>query len=195
MKPYFFSSFDHSDEETVQILTALGGKKTLETGGGKYKEFWGAKRPKIQKFSRPKGAKMKEKEAFSLYILGGSLVISAYVPGFNHCACLLCQHFCCLPSVGRPCFYVKSAGVVLGQCKLHCLSRGSVWTLYLHCPNRGWCWGSVNCTVSSFLMDMEIHGKPSKIKENTPQNQHFSNSALRVKNASFAILFKGNAPF
>ena len=44
-------------------------------------------------------------------------------------------------------------------------------------------------------MDMETQGKPWKINENTPKNQHFPNSVLRVKNASFAISFEGNALF
>ena len=158
-------------------------------------DFGARSAPKSKKFSPAKRAKMKGKGSFLLYKLTGNIVISAYVPGFKHGVCLQCQYFCCLSSVGRPCFYVKSAGVVLGQCKLHCPSRGSVWTLYLHCPSRGQCWGSVNCTVSGFLMDMGIHGKPWKIKENTHKNQHFPNSALRVKNASFAISFEENAPF
>ena len=71
METSFFVSFWHSDEETFQILPTLGGKIFLETGGEKYKGFWGAKRPKIQKFSRAKRAKTKKKEAFLLYISAG----------------------------------------------------------------------------------------------------------------------------
>ena len=83
----YFPSFYHSDEETSQILPILGGDFFLETGGEKYKEFWGAKRPKIQKFSRAKRAKTKKKEGFLLYILAGNLLISGYIPGFKYSDC------------------------------------------------------------------------------------------------------------
>ena len=83
MKTCFFPSFYHSDEETFQILPTLGGKFFLETGGEKYKGFWGAKRPKIQKFSRAKRAKTKKKGSFLLYILARNLLISGYAPRFK----------------------------------------------------------------------------------------------------------------
>ena len=58
----------------------------METGGKKYKGFWGAKRPKIQKFSRAKRAKTKKKEAFLSYMLAENLLISGYIPGFKYTA-------------------------------------------------------------------------------------------------------------
>ena len=84
----FFASFRHSDEETAQILPILGGEFCLETGGEKYKGFWGAKHPKIQKCSRAKRAKTKENKDFLLYILAENLLISGYIPGSKYRVCL-----------------------------------------------------------------------------------------------------------
>ena len=64
METLFFSSLGHSDEETTLIELILAGKILPGTECQKYKVFSGAKRPKIQKISRTKRAKMKENEAF-----------------------------------------------------------------------------------------------------------------------------------
>ena len=84
----FFSSFGHSDEESAAKIWFLAGKILSVTEGEKYKGILGAKRPKIQKISRAKRAKTKEKEAFLLYILAENLLISGYIPGFTYRVCL-----------------------------------------------------------------------------------------------------------